>query len=195
MGLSEDYIERDKIEWDKIEWYKGGQVMDVASAVKSMLAVRAYQDKPIADEVVTRIVEAARLTGSSRNRQQWDFVVVRTRDRLQQLGALASTGPFIAGAALAIAVVVPDAPVGYIDGARAAQDMMLVAWGEGIGSNWVGNMNKPEIKELLGIPAEKMILTVIPFGYPAKKVGAGRKERKPLAEIAHAETFGVPYSG
>lgn len=169
--------------------------MDVSDAVKSMLAVRAYQDRPIAGDVVTRIVEAGRLTGSSRNRQEWDFVVVRDREKLQQLGALASTGSYIADAALAIAIVMPESPTGYIDGARAAQDMMLVAWGEGIGSNWVGNVNKPEIKELLGVPTEKMILTVIPFGYPAEKVGAGRKERKPLQEIAHAEKYGTPYEG
>jgi nitroreductase len=167
--------------------------MDVSKAVKTMLAVRKYQDKPIDDATVKRIVEAGRLTGSSRNRQQWDFVVVRDRAKLKRLGALAQTGGYIADAALAIAVVVPDAPVGYIDGARATQDMMLAAWGEGIGSNWVGNMNKPEVKALLGVPEEKMILVVIPFGYPAEKLVAGKKNRKPLAEVAHAETFGVPF--
>lgn len=169
--------------------------MDVAKAVKTMLAVRSYQDKPINDETVRRIVEAGRLTGSSRNRQQWDFVVVRDRATLQKLGALATTGAYIAGAALAIAVVVPDGPTGYLDGARATQDMMLVAWGEGIGSNWVGNMNKPEVKALLHIPDDRLVLTVIPFGYPAEKIGAGKKNRKHLAEVAHAERFGEPYTG
>ena len=167
--------------------------MDVSKAVKTMLAVRAYQDKPIDDDTVTRIVQAGRLTGSSQNRQQWDFVVVRDKEKIRQLGALATSGRYIGEAALAIAVVVPDAPVGYMDGARATQDMMLVAWGEGIGSNWVGNMDKPEIKELLGIPADKLLLVVIPFGYPAEKVGAGKKKRKPLGEVAHADQFGVPF--
>lgn len=169
--------------------------MDVARAVKTMLAVRKYQDRAIDDAVVKRIVEAGQLTGSSRNRQQWDFVVVRDKARLKQLGALATTGAYIADAALAIAVVVPESPTGYMDGGRATQDMMLVAWGEGIGSNWVGNMNKPEVKELLGVPADKMILTVVPFGYPAEKIGVGKKQRKPLGEVAHAESFGTPFEG
>ncbi len=168
--------------------------MEVANAVRSMLAVRAYQDRPIDKAIVTRIVQAGQLTGSSRNRQEWDFVVVQDKARLRELGALATTGSYIADAALAIAVVVPDSPMGYIDGARAAQDMMLVAWGEGIGSNWVGNMNKPEVKALLSIPEEKLVLVVIPFGYPVQKLGAGKKQRKPLAEVAHAERFGVPYT-
>ena len=160
-----------------------------------MLAVRAYQDKAIDDATVRRIVQAGRLTGSSQNRQQWDFVVVREKEKLQQLGTLATSGRYIGEAALAIAVVVPDGPVGYMDGARATQDMMLVAWGEGIGSNWVGNMNKPEVKALLGIPNDKLLLVVIPFGYPAEKIGAGKKKRKALGEIAHAEQFGVPFAG
>jgi nitroreductase len=169
--------------------------MNVFEAVKTMLAVRTYEHQPIPNEVVTRIVEAGRFTGSSRNTQQWDFVVVRDKETLKALGSMASTGPYIADAAMAIAVVVPDAPVGYMDGARATQDMMLVAWEEGIGSNWVGNMDTDEVKRLLNIPQEKMILNVIPFGYPAEAVGAGRKQRKPLGEIAHSERFGQAYRG
>lgn len=168
--------------------------MDVFEAVRTMLAIRDYADRPIPADVVHRIVEAGRLTGSSRNRQQWDFVVVTERAALVQLGALAPTGPYIAQAALAIAVVVPDSPVGYMDGGRAAQNMMLAAWGAGVGSNWVGNMNTPEVKTLLGIPTEKLVLAVLPFGYPAKPVGKGKKQRKPLGEVAHQGRFGTPFA-
>lgn len=166
--------------------------MEVNEAIRTLLAVRNYTDQPIGDESIQRILEAARLTGSSRNRQEWEFVVVRDRGRIRELGTMASTGKYIADAPLAIAVVVPDNPSGYIDGARAAQDMMLAAWGEGIGSVWVGNMNTPEIKSLLNVPTEKMVLTVIPFGYPTKKLGKGRKQRKALREIAYAERYGGP---
>lgn len=169
--------------------------MDVFEAVKTMLAIRSYQDKPIADEQVARILEAARLTASSQNKQWWDFVVVQDKERLQALGQLARTGPYIADAALAIAVVVPDRSVGYVDGARAVQDMMLVAWEEGIGSNWVGNVNNADVKAFLGVPEDRVLLTIVPFGYPARKVGAGQKDRKTLAEIAHDEKFGRAYSG
>jgi len=168
--------------------------MQVFDAIKTMLAVRDYQPKPIPDEIVTRILEAARLTGSSRNRQQWDFVVVRNPATLQRLGQLAAYGGYIANAPLAIAVVVPDNPGGTIDGTRAIQDMMLTAWDAGIGSNWVGNLDTLEIKQLLNIPAERMVLTVVPFGYPAQAVGAGIKDRKALAEVAHSEQFGQPFS-
>jgi nitroreductase len=169
--------------------------VEVFQAVKTMLAVRSYRNESIPDELVTRIVEAGRLTGSSRNRQPWDFVVVRNPETLRRLGELASTGSYIAGAPLAIAVVVPDSPVGYMDGARATQDMMLVAWEAGVGSNWVGNVNTEPIKKLLNVPQDRMVLNIIPFGYPTEALGQGIKDRKPLAEVAHAERFGNPYSG
>lgn len=167
--------------------------MQVFEAVKTLLAIRQYEDKPVSKESVQRILEAARLTASSKNTQQWDFVVIQDKKTLQQLGELARTGPYIAGAPLAIAVVVPERSIGYVDGARAVQDMMLVAWEDGIGSNWVGNVNTEEIKSLLNVPEDHMVLTIVPFGYPVRDVGEGKKQRKPLSEIAHAERFGQPY--
>lgn len=169
--------------------------MQVFEAVETLLAIRQYEDKAIPEESVQRILEAARLTASSRNTQQWDFIVVQNKETLQRLGELARTGPYIADAPLAIAVVVPERSIGYVDGARAVQDMMLVAWEDGIGSNWVGNVNTDEIKSLLNVPQDHMVLTIVPFGYPVRDVGEGKKERKPLSEIAHAERFGQPYAG
>jgi nitroreductase len=167
--------------------------MEVEHAVRTLLAVREYRPDPIPEEVVRKILEAGRLTASSRNRQEWDFVVVRDRSTLSRLGSLAKTGKFIADAPLAIAVVAAKGQSAYGDGARAVQDMMLVAWGAGVGTVWVGNMDIPEVKDLLGVPDDKQVVTVIPFGYPTKKLGAGKKKRKALAEVAHRERYGQPY--
>jgi len=71
--------------------------------------------------------------------------------------------------------------------------MMLTAWFDGIGSNWVGFMGLAEIKALLGVPESLEILAILPFGYPAKAVGLGRKKRKALAEVAHRERFGQAF--
>ncbi len=167
--------------------------MEVFDAVRTILAVREYQDKPVPPEIVRRIVEAGRLTGSSMNRQPWHFVVVEKRDTLRQLGALAKTGPYIADAALAIVVAIQRTPFSVSDGSRAIQSMMLTAWSEGVGSNWVGFMGMTDVKRLLGIPDELDVLAIIPLGYPAKPVGKGRKNRKPLSEVAHLERFGQPF--
>ena len=169
--------------------------MDVSEAIRTLLAVRKYEDRPIPDEVVRRIVEAGHLTASAANKQPWHFVVVQDADTLRQLGALARTGPYIAGAPLAIAVVVDKTPYAVSDGSRAIQDMMLAAWDEGVGSNWVGFAGGLDaVKPLLGIPDDLDVLAIVPFGYPAAHVGRGKKERKPLAEIAHRERWGQPFA-
>jgi nitroreductase len=168
--------------------------MDVFETVKTMLAVRDYADQPIAEDSLNRILEAGRLTASRKNLQPWHFVVVRDRVLLAELASLAPSGDYIHQAALAIAVFLEnDRPVTMTDGARAVQSMMLVAWGEGIGSNWVGWLKREEIKGLLGAPADHHLLTVLSFGYPARKIGLGKKNRKALHEIAHTERYGKPF--
>jgi len=164
--------------------------MDVCEAVRTGLAVRTFQDKPIPSEVVHKIIEAARLTGSSMNGQPWHFIVVQDRAQLRKLGALAKTGPYIAQALLAIVVVIDRTLYAVSDGSRAIQSMILTAWSEGIGSNWVGFVEMPEVNKILDIPAALDVLAVVPFGYPAKAVGKGKKKRKALSEVVYWEKFG-----
>lgn len=166
--------------------------MEVFEAVSTLLAVRSYQSRPVPPEIVRRIVEAGRLTGSSMNRQPWHFIVVEDPETLRRLGALATTGPYIAQAPLAIVVAIEKTRFAVSDASRAIQSMMLTAWEAGIGSNWVGFQGLEEVKPLLGIPDHLDILAIIPFGYPAQAVGRGKKKRKTLAEVAHRERFGQP---
>jgi nitroreductase len=166
--------------------------MDVFEAVRTVLAVRKYQDKPLPPQVVRRIVEAGRLTGSSMNGQPWHFIVVENPETLRQLGALARSGPYIAGAAAAVVVAIEKTKFAVSDTSRAIQSMILTAWSEGVGSNWVGVLGLTEVKSLLGIPNDLEVLAVLPFGYPAQAHGRGKKQRKPLSEVAHRERFGQP---
>ena len=166
--------------------------MDVFTAIQTVLAVRSYKDDPVPAEVIQRIVEAGRLTGSSMNGQPWHFVVVENRETLRKLGSLARSGSYTAGAAFAIVVATEPSVYAVSDGSRAIQSMVLAAWAEGVGSNWVGFRGMDGVKALLGIPAEMDVLAILPFGYPAQAVGRGKKKRKPLAAVAHSERFGQP---
>lgn len=167
--------------------------MDVFETVRTALAVRTYADRVVPPETIRRIVEAGRLTGSSMNRQPWHFVVVESRETLRELGRLATTGPYVAQAALAVVVVVEKTPYAVSDGSRAIQSMILTAWSEGVASNWVGFLGPAEIKPLLGIPENLDVLAILSFGYPAQATGKGKKNRKALAQVAHKERFGQPY--
>ncbi len=167
--------------------------METFDAVRTVLAVRAYQNKPVPPETIRRVVEAGRLTASSMNGQPWHFVVVENRETLRQLGALARTGGYIAQAAAAIVIAIEDSPYAVSDGSRAIQSMILTAWSEGVGSNWVGFGSLPAVNTLLGIPNEFQVLAMVPLGYPAKTVGRGKKVRKSLTQVAHRERFDQPF--
>jgi nitroreductase len=168
--------------------------LDTFDTIQTLLAVRSFQDKAIPADAVRRIVEAGWLTGSSMNLQPWHFVVVQDRATLRQLGALAKTGSYIAQAPLAIAVVIEETVYAVSDASRAIQSMMLAAWAEGIGSNWVGFHGLEAARPLLGIPAALDLLAIIPFGYPADPGGKGKKRRKPLESVAHSERFAQPFA-
>ncbi len=166
--------------------------MNVFDTVRTLLAVRSYQDKPVPEESLRRILEAGRLTGSSMNGQPWHFIVVQNSATLHQLGSLLRSGSYVAQAPLAIVVATSKSIYAVSDASRAAQSMMLTAWMDGIGSNWVGFGGLNQIKPLLGIPAEIDVFAVLSFGYPKQKIGQGKKRRKPLAEISHREQWGQP---
>ena len=167
--------------------------MDVFEAVRTILAVRRYKPDPIPDDVLRRIVEAGRLSASAMNRQPWSFIVVRDRDTLGEIARVVTTGPYVAEAPAAIVVAIEKTKFSFSDASRAIQSMLLTAWSEGVGGNWAGSPGMDGLKPLLGIPDELDVVAVLPFGYPAVEVGAGRKNRKPLGEVAHAERFGAPF--
>jgi nitroreductase len=168
--------------------------MEVFEAVRTVLAVRQFQDRPVPEPLVHQIVEAGHLTASSKNGQPWHFIIVQDRETLRQLGAIVQTGPFIAQAPLAIVVGMEHSPYAVSDASRAIQSMILTAWSQGVGSNWAGFDNLKHINSVLGIPEEIEILAILPFGYPAAAIGKGRKKRKPLREVAHREKWNQAFA-
>jgi len=166
----------------------------VFDAVRTVMAIRDYQQKPIPADVVTRIVDAGRLTASASNQQEWHFVVVREPENLRALGSLVRTGPYIAKSVLAIVVAYDkNSRTGVSDCSRAIQSMLLTAWAEGVGSNWTGFGGLEGVRNKVGLADRYEVLAVLPFGYPARPV-KGQKKRKPLSEVASAERFGTPLS-
>jgi nitroreductase len=164
--------------------------MEVFEAIRTMLAVRNYQDKPVPEATLRRVVEAGRLTGSAKNEQPWHFIVVQERETLRQLGRLARTGAHVAQAAAAVVVAVEKSPFAVSDASRAIQSMLLAAWADGVGGNWVGFGALAEAGALLGIPPSLDVLAILPLGYPARAIGRGKKRRKPLDTVAHRERYG-----
>ena len=143
--------------------------MDVYLAIVSKREVRAYADRPLPDDALRRVLEAGRLAGSSRNRQARRFVVLRDDALARAAEAVWSPGN-VSGAALAVAIVIRGkGPTGF-DAGRAAQNMMLAAWGDGIGSCPNGIADPEALAAVLGHADDEQVATVLSFGYPARPV-------------------------
>jgi nitroreductase len=162
--------------------------MDTWLAVASRREVREYADRDLPEEVVTRILDAGRLAGSSRNRQPWRFVVVDRPDALERLAGAVYEPANVRGSRLVVAIVGP----GGFDTGRAAQNMLLVAWNEGVGACPNGVREPEEAQKAAGLDAGEEIAIVVTFGYPARKPDppsrtpeewSARASRKPLDEI------------
>ena len=167
--------------------------MDVYQCIRSRRTIRDYKPDPIPQELVRKILEAGRWAPSSSNTQKWHFIAVQNRDTLAELGKIATHGPFIGQAPLAIAVVMDDAPRPQLDAGRALQQMELMAWSEGVGMCFVGVREADQqqaIKELLGIPEGMELITLLPFGYRAEGAEGSGAPRKAFEDIVHWERFG-----
>jgi nitroreductase len=79
-----------------------------------------------------------------------------------------------------------------IDGARAVQNMELAGWNDGVGTCWIGSMDRERIKELLAIPKQLHLLTILPFGYAVEPQASRRRTKKRPAEVSHWGRFGQP---
>jgi len=133
--------------------------MDVFFAIASKRDQRDYANTPIPEDVVRRIVDAGRLSGSSQNSQRWEFVVVETAQ--QQLAETVWEPSNVLGAKLVVAIC---GGAQGIDVGRCAQNMMLCAWGEGVTSCPNGLRDKDTAAEICSAEV-KLVLT---FGYPAR---------------------------
>ena len=163
--------------------------MDAYLNIIGKREVRKYTDEPIPDDVLTKILHGGRVTGSARNRQQWEMVVVRNRETLARLAETVAAPDNIRGCAAAVAVVLKGQSAW--DGGRMAQNLMLAAWSQGIGSCPNTPVQKDDSKAILGVAGDADILTILSLGYPAEPVPRAsdpdtilaRIDRKPLEEL------------
>jgi nitroreductase len=142
--------------------------MDTYLAVASKRDWRRYADRELPEEVVMRILDAGRVAGSAVNRQPWTFVVAESSERKEELADAVYAGDNIRGAALVVAIATPEGGSPF-DVGRAAQNMMLTAWNDGVGSCPNGMPDPGGVAGLLGLEGGLLPVTVLSFGYPSRK--------------------------
>jgi nitroreductase len=160
--------------------------MDTFLAIASRREVREYSDQPIPEALVTRILEAGRITGSSTNKQPWKFIVVETK--IAELAELVYAPSNVLGAKLVIAIAVRGSA--SFDAGRAMQQMQLAAWNEGIGSCPNGIKDRDQAAELLGLEDDDSPAIVLSFGYPARPVDPAKRSPEEWIERANRKPAG-----
>ena len=161
--------------------------MEALEAIRRRRSVRRYTGAAIPREDLETIVDAGRLAATGNNRQPWDFVVVTNRETIEQL-KVASAWMEKAGAIIAV-VMDPSSRWWVEDGAAAVENMLIASTALGYGSCWLEGYTLPregEFRDLLGVPKEKRLLTLIPIGVP---VEWPTRQKKPLEEVLHWERY------
>lgn len=166
--------------------------MDAYLAVVAKREIRTYADRRIPEEVVERLLEAGRVTGSSMNRQPWRFLALESREIRDSVADTVYQPSNLRGAPLAVAIVVTGGATADFDAGRAAQSMMLAALNDGVGSCPNGVADRPRFADLIPLAEGERPAIVLSFGFPA---GAYRPEdhsprewirrarRKPPSEV------------
>ena len=169
--------------------------MDVMEAIEKRRSVRSYQNKPVSEEKLKKILEAARLAPSAKNLQSYKFIVVKDQKLRDKLMEAAANQSFVGEAPVVIVGVSlnPDyvmtckIPAYPIDVAIALDHITLAATEEGLGTCWVGKFYQDKVKEILNIPEKYKVVALLALGYPADSPDI--KYRKPLEELVCYDTF------
>ena len=165
---------------------------DVIEQIRKVRQARRYRPDPVPEEVVNELLEIARWTGSSRNTQPWQFIVITDKEQLRQISRVRTPINWVADAPLAIAIVLDGANAASeaYDEGRVTERVLIAAHvlGLGGGTAWYGDASQQAAaKQILGIPAERTARSVVVIGYPTTtkdhRPNPAQGGRKPLAEL------------
>ena len=168
--------------------------MNVAEAIKTRTSIRSYLPTPIEQEKLDLVMEAARLSPSAGNAQQWRFIVVRDPALMEKMYEASYEQPSVKEAPCAIVACGTDCrimdcgqPTDTVDLSIAMSYMLLQAHELGLGTCWLGHFKPEVVRTALGIPEDVSVVAFTPIGYPA--VPAEPRPRKDVAEVIGWDKF------
>ena len=169
--------------------------MDVFDAIRQRSSVRAYKATDVEEEKLKKILEAARLSPSASNRQEWKFIVVKSKETKKKLANAAFGQSFIGEAPIVIVacgaepetIMACGQPAYTVDVSIACAFMILQACELALGTCWIGAFREEEVKKILKIPEEVRVVAMTPLGYPNQP--PLQKFRKSLDQIVCFEKY------
>jgi nitroreductase len=163
--------------------------VDTYLAIASKREQRAYDERPIPEDVVRRIVDAGRIAGSAANKQPWRFYVAEDRGVLERIAETVYAPGNLLGARIAIVITVSGRGPAAFDAGRAAQNMTLAAWNEGVGSCPNGVRDRDKTAQLVGVEEGEEPVIVLSFGYPARPRDPESRSPEEWIERANRKPF------
>jgi nitroreductase len=169
--------------------------MDVFDAISQRSSVRAYKTTDVEEDKLKKVLEAARLSPSASNRQNWKFIVVKSKETKRKLVKAAFGQSFIGEAPVVIVACGTDSkavmgcgqPTHTVDVSIACAFMILQAQELGLGTCWIGAFDQDDTKKILNIPGHVRVVAVIPLGYPSHP--PSQKFRKSLDQVVCFEEY------
>ncbi len=175
--------------------------MSVYDLIKNRKTVYSFLEKPIKEELIIDILDAARLAPAAGGIHEYEFVVVSEKEKKDELSKICLT-PNINSAPFIIVVVCDPQKLETMFGeegdevfcvenaALAIENILLCCAEQKLGSAWIATVNQVAVRSLLGIPENYIVRGVIPVGYP-KEGGKGvyQLSKPHLKEITHIESF------
>ena len=170
--------------------------MDAITAIKTRRSVRDFTEQPITKEILEELVECGRIAPSGHNKQGRYFLVLTEKEKINGVGKIATWARFIADKARACILVFCDEKECLTlleDGSAAAENIIIAATAQGLGSCWVAGYGMPyssEIEAFVAAPANMKVISIIPLGYPASDLPP-RPPKKELSEVLNWNYFNV----
>lgn len=169
--------------------------MDVFAAIQGRRSIRQYDTRPVEDEKLNRVLEAARLSPSANNSQSWKFIAVRDAETRAMLAEAAGGQMFIKQAPVVIVAcgLNPDKIMSCgqhrytVDLSIATAYMILQAYELGLGTCWLGHYDEKRVKEILGVPESVRIVAMTPLGYPSENPAP--RPRKDFTDVVCYERY------
>jgi nitroreductase len=169
--------------------------LEVYEAIKIRKSVRAYDTKPIPDDVLMRVLEAGRAAPSANNGQPWHFIVVKSREKREVLSKRIFARFLLESPIVIVGCADRRGRFHVVDVSIAMQQMVLAATAEGLGTCWIGDFDEKVIRELLRVPEKYGVVCLLALGYPKEKLELaakflGTRSRKRIESIVSYEEFG-----
>ena len=156
--------------------HKGDIAMDFIELVHARYSCRKFSDKPVSDELISKILDAGIYAPTAKNVQPVKLWVMKSEEALAKIKSC-TPFPWMANAQAVIAVggttagafVRPSDNRSFedVDASIVATHIMLAVHALGLGSTWVGYFDTVKAKELFPDMKDYDLVALFPIGYPA----------------------------